>query len=129
MLTFIFSLFLQSIGSEYFFGFPMFFSVCPNGYYQETVSTDICSTWFDINRCNDSTCDTVDSTGYQTRCNLNAQAVAAGLVSAGTICEPPFEAPYRLDQTENTLPAWSICSWCCNYCNETDTIGKYFLTF
>ena len=101
-----------------------------SGEYQENLSYDICSTWFDINSCDDSSCNTVPSTGQQTRCNLNNEAEAIGLGSSGRICDPPFEAPYRLHSTNraNDLAPWYYCPWCCNYCDMNATIGKYNLT-
>ena len=101
--------------------------MCPNGQYQENVDYDMCSTWFDINKCDDSTCDTTAS-GVQTRCNLNTEA-AALLNSSGTICEEGYSpgAPYGLDDTDFYLNAYTICPWCCNWCNLTDTAkGIYF---
>ena len=89
----------------------------------------VCTTWFDINKCDDSTCDTTAS-GYQTRCNLNSEAkTIAYMTSSGTICEegytfpgaPNAGAPFRLHQTNTYLPVWSICPWCCNWCDMTAT--------
>ena len=85
----------------------------------------MCSTWFDINECDDSTCDTT-SEGYQTRCNLKTEAQDVGLVSSGTICSESYSpgAPYRLHQTNTYVDAWKVCPWCCNWCNASATIGK-----
>ena len=88
----------------------------------------MCATWFDINKCDDSTCDTTAS-GYQTRCNLNSEAqTIAYMTSSGTICEegytfpgaPNAGAPYGL-HSSTYLPVWSLCSWCCNWCDTTAT--------
>ena len=101
--------------------------MCPNGQYQENLDYAMCSTWFDINKCDDSTCDTTAS-GLQTRCNLNTEA-AALLNSSGTICEEGYSpgAPYGLDATDFYLNAYTICPWCCNWCNLTNTAkGIYF---
>ena len=99
----------------------LFLTVCANGQYQTDLSHDICSTWFDLNKCDDSTCDKTGS-GYQTRCNLNNDAKLV-ITSSGTICDENYDpgAPYRLHQTSTFVDAWKICHWCCNYCNETAT--------
>ena len=101
-------------------GYALFDTVCPNGQYQTNFDYSICSTWFDINKCDDSTCDTTTS-GTQTRCNLNSEAKSV-ITSSGTICEEGYSpgAPYRLHQTQVYLDAWELCPWCCNWCNETD---------
>ena len=103
--------------------------VCPNGEYQENFDYAVCSTWFDINKCDDSTCDTTAS-GTQTRCNLNTEAQTV-LTSSGQICEEGYSpgAPFRLHQTNTYLDAWQICPWCCNWCNETATISKHNLVY
>lgn len=110
-----------------------FLSVCPNGEYQENASEDICSTWFDINKCDDYTCDTwtSDFTGerHQTRCNLNPTAVGVltpmGLGTSGAICDEDGPGgPYRLHQTNNYLQTWRACSWCCNWCHSAASIGN-----
>ena len=101
-------------------------SVCPNGQYQENLDYDMCSTWFDINKCDDSTCDTTAS-GAQTRCNLNSDAKKV-LNSSGQICEEGYSpgAPYGLDDDDFHVNAYTICPWCCNWCNTTDTAKGIF---
>ena len=111
--------------------FYFFLSVCPNGNYQTNVDYAVCSTWFDINKCDDSTCDTTPQ-GYQTRCNLNTEAVSVltpmNLGTAGAICDEDGPGGlFRLHQTVQYLPTWSVCPWCCNWCNSTATIGKMLL--
>ena len=104
----------------------LYLSVCPNGQYQHNFNYAVCVTWFDINKCDDSTCDTTAS-GTQTRCNLNAGAKTV-LTSSGQICEESDtpNAPFRLHQTKTYLHAWKLCPWCCNYCNESATSNDYF---
>ena len=89
----------------------------------------MCSTWFDINKCDDSTCDTTIS-GAQTRCNLNSDAKKV-LNSSGQICEEGYSpgAPYGLDDDDFHVNAYTICPWCCNWCNTTATAkGKINLS-
>ena len=124
--------------SNFFTLFPWFYSyyypssfpsVCPNGEYQENTSDVICSTWFDINKCDDYTCDTwtSDFTGkrHQTRCNLNSDAVKVGLGTSGAICDEDGRGGrYGLHQTVQYAQTWRVCPWCCNWCHSAASISN-----
>ena len=95
------------------------------------MDPSVCGTWFDINKCDDDTCDTTKDTGLQTRCNLNSEAQSTETfpASSGVICAQNYEpgAPYGVHSTSVFLDAWKLCSWCCNWCNVTAAPGNEIL--
>ena len=92
-------------------------SGCPNGKHQEIMDRDLCSTWFQIGQCVDNTCD-ANVDGTQTRCSLTTNS-AKYIDSSSAICSEDSKAPYPAHSTTTKLDAYKICSWCCNYCNQT----------
>ena len=103
--------------------------MCPNGNYQINTDENLCSRWFEVNVCSDSTCDTITGTSTQTRCDLDHYAANhflkdAGITSSGQICNPSYSpgVPVNSHSTNIYVDAWKLCPYCCNYCNATDIL-------